>query len=107
MQEFLSQVNLYGDFLESKIRMWGQAVLDNASNVIIMGADAQNIKDIKALYDCTNAEEIVITSKTRGKAVLKVGRQKFIVYIEAPTEERELFEESPEEKRERQVKRKE
>ena len=79
--------------------MWGQAVLDNASNVIILGADAQNIKDIKDLYQCTDAEELVISSKTRGKAVLKIGRQKFIAYIEATPGLTELFEETPEEKR--------
>lgn len=99
------RVSLYGDFLEPKIRMWGQSVLDNATNVVIMGADAQNIKDIKDLYECTDAEELVISSKTRGKAVLKIGRQKFIAYIEAPPGERDLFEETAEEKRNKKIKR--
>lgn len=87
------------DFLNPEVRAYGQACIDNASNVVIMGADAQNIKDIKDIYQTTEAEDIVITSKTRGKGVVKVGRQKFIVYIEAPEEEVEFFEETIEEKR--------
>ena len=92
------------DFLDEKVRLYGQAILDNATNVIIMGADAQNIKDIKSLYDATDAEEIVITSKTRGKAVIRIGRQKYIAYIEAPPEEASLFEETIEEKKLKKLK---
>ena len=92
------------DYLAPRIREYGQACIDNATNVILMGADAQNVKDIKSVYRLTDAEELVLTSKTRGKAVIRIGRQKYIAYIEAPEDEIEFFEETLEEKRQKQLK---
>ena len=72
------------DFLDPKIKMYGQALLDLATFKIIMGTDGQNLEETKKLYNLTDAEEELILSKRRGSALMIIGAKRFNINFDIP-----------------------
>lgn len=72
------------DFLDPKVKMYGQALLDLATYKIIMGTDGKNLQETKELYNLTEAEEELIASKQRGKALMLIGSKRMSVNFEIP-----------------------
>lgn len=72
------------DFLDSKVKMYGQALLDLATYKIIMGTDGKNLQETKDLYNLTEAEEELIASKQRGKALMIIGSKRLKIDFEIP-----------------------
>ena len=61
------------DFLDPSIKMYGQAILDMACYKILMGADGQNLEEMKVLYKLTEAEEDLIYARQMGVSLFMEG----------------------------------
>jgi len=72
------------DFLDPKVKMYGQALLDLATYKIIMGTDGKNLQETKNLYNLTEAEEELIAEKQRGKALMLIGSKRLSINFEIP-----------------------
>ncbi|ODA42717.1 ATP-binding protein [Desulfosporosinus sp. BG] len=72
------------DFLDPKIKMYGQPLLEMACFKILMGTDGSNLKETKELYNLTDAEEELLASKQRGQALLMVGSKRLRANFEIP-----------------------
>ncbi|TAH61443.1 MAG: DUF87 domain-containing protein [Gottschalkiaceae bacterium] len=76
--------HIVGDFLDPKIKMYGQAILDLPAFKVLMGTDGKNLEETKELYSLTEAEEELLASKQRGRALLMVGSKRLKVNFEIP-----------------------
>lgn len=72
------------DFLDPEIKKYGQAILDMPAFKILMGTDGRNLLETKELYDLTEAEEELLTSKQRGRALFMIGSKRLKVNFEIP-----------------------
>lgn len=72
------------DFLDPKIKMYGQALLDIPCFKILMGCDGQNLQETKTLYNLTDAEEQLLAQKKRGNALVMIGSKRLHVNFEIP-----------------------
>lgn len=72
------------DFLAPEIKMYGQALLDIPCMKIIMGTDGKNLHETRELYNLTDAEEELLSSKKRGHALLMIGSKRMHVHFEIP-----------------------
>ena len=72
------------DFLDPKVRMYGEALLDLATYKIIMGTDGKNLQETKDLYNLTEAEEELVASKQRGKALMLIGSKRLSINFDIP-----------------------
>jgi hypothetical protein len=70
------------DFLDPKIKRYGQALLDQPCFKIMLGTDGANLKETKDLYNLTEAEVEVLESKIRGKGLFLIGSNRLNVNIE-------------------------
>ena len=72
------------DFLDPKIKMYGQALLDIPCFKILMGCDGKNLIETKELYNLTDAEEELLSRKKRGSALVMIGSKRLHVNFEIP-----------------------
>ena len=72
------------DFLDPKVRMYGEALLDLATYKIIMGTDGKNLQETKDLYNLTEAEEELVAAKKRGTALLLIGSKRLSINFDIP-----------------------
>lgn len=72
------------DFLDPKIKMYGQALLDIPCFKILMGCDGKNLMEIKELYNLTDAEEELLARKKRGQALVLIGSKRLHVNFQIP-----------------------
>lgn len=72
------------DFLDDSVKMYGQALLDNASYKIFFGTDGENLDDMKRVFKLTDAEEELLAKKRRKHALMIVGSQKMHVEFDIP-----------------------
>lgn len=80
------------DFLDPSVKQYGQAILDLACYKILMGADGQNLKEMKTLYNLTEAEEDLIYARQMGVALLMVGTNRLSVKFDIFPYEFDYFE---------------
>lgn len=79
------------DMLDPSIKMYGQALLDIPCIKLLFGADGQNLQEIKALYNLTDAEEELLASKMRKTALLMVGAKRLKCVVEVSDKKLEIF----------------
>lgn len=72
------------DFLNEKVRMYGQELLDNPTYKILMGIDGANLEKIIELYRLTDQEITLLEAKRRGHAVMLCGSRRMHVVFEIP-----------------------
>lgn len=72
------------DFLDPKIKMYGQALMDIPCFKILMGCDGMNLLETKELYNLTDAEEQLLAQKKRGNALVMIGSKRLHVNFEIP-----------------------
>ena len=80
------------DFLDPSIKMYGQAILDMACYKILMGADGQNLEEMKTLYKLTEAEEDLIYARQMGVALFMAGTSRLSVKFDIFPYEFKYFE---------------
>lgn len=79
------------DFLDEKVKMYGQALLDLPCYKILFGCDGQNLSETKELYNLTEAETELLESKRRGHALFMIGSKRLHVNFEIPDYKWEYF----------------
>lgn len=79
------------DTLFPEIRMYGQAILDNATYKLILGCDGKNLQDTVDCFRLTDQERNILLSRERGKGLAFVGRQHIHVDIDIPKYKIELM----------------
>lgn len=72
------------DFLDPKIKMYGQSLLDTPSYKFLFGTDGENLKETKVLYGLTEKEEELLASKKRGHALMLCGSKRMHVRFDIP-----------------------
>ncbi|MEA4805006.1 VirB4 family type IV secretion system protein [Acetobacterium wieringae] len=72
------------DFLDPKIKLYGQALLDQPCFKIMLGTDGQNLKETSNLYNLTEAETEVLSSKMRGRALVMIGHDRLNINFTIP-----------------------
>lgn len=72
------------DFLGESVKMYGQALLDNASYKIFFGSDGENLDDMKRIFKLTDAEEELLAKKRRKHALMIIGATRMHVEFEIP-----------------------
>jgi len=72
------------DFLDPKVKMYGQALLDIPAYKILMGCDGMNLIETKQLFNLTDAEEQLLAQKKRGHALVLIGSKRIHVNFQIP-----------------------
>lgn len=79
------------DLLHDSIRLYGQAILDNSAYKLLFGTDGKNLKETAELFQLTTAEQNVLLSGQRGKALCFLGGQRVQVDFDIPKYKLELM----------------
>ena len=79
------------DTLFPEIRIYGQAILDNATYKIAFGCDGRNLQDTADIFRLTEQEKNILLAQERGKALVFVGRQHIHVDFDIPDYKLELM----------------
>lgn len=79
------------DFLHPDIRLYGQAILDNATYKFLFSADGRNLQDTAEVFQLTTAEQNILLAGERGKALCLIGRQHVHVDFDLPDYKLELM----------------
>lgn len=72
------------DALDDRIKLYGQAILDNASYKLMFGTDGRNLQETAALFGLTEAEQSILLSGERGKALCFLGNHHVHVDFDIP-----------------------
>lgn len=72
------------DALDDRIKLYGQAILDNASYKLFFGTDGRNLQETAALFGLTEAEQSILLSGERGKALCFLGNHHVHVDFDIP-----------------------
>ena len=70
------------DILGEEVKRYGQAILDNSCYKFIMGCDGKNLEETKQLFNLTEREVQLLTSKNRSEGVLFAGNVRVGIKIE-------------------------
>ncbi len=79
------------DLLESPIKKYGQSIIDHASYKFIMGTYSKNLEEIKNLFNLTEREEYLLSSRNRGRGLLMAGNIRLEVDIKVENMYREIY----------------
>lgn len=82
------------DFLNEKIRLYGQSLLANSTNKIFFKMDGQDLRDVVRTFGLTKKEENLIYNAKRGECLLNVGTRKLFVTIKIPIQELEIIDDN-------------
>ena len=67
------------DFLDSSVKMYGQAILDMATYKILMGTDSQNLEETSELFKLSEAQMDFLYKKQRGLGLFIIGSNRIFV----------------------------
>lgn len=79
------------DALDDKIKLYGQAILDNATYKLLFGTDGRNLQETANVFGLTEAEQAILLSGERGKALCFLGNQHVHVDFVIPKYKLELM----------------
>lgn len=79
------------DFLDPSVKMHGQALLDTPCFKLMLGCDGENLRQIRELYNLTDAEEELLLAQQRGKGLFFVGSKRMTANFIIPDYEWEYI----------------
>ena len=79
------------DVLDPAVKRLGQAIIDNSCYKMIMGCDSKNLEETKEVLKLSDKEELLLTSKTRGKGILFAGNTRLELNVDIPDKFLEMF----------------
>lgn len=79
------------DFLNEKIRLYGQSLLANATNKLFFKCDGQDLKDVQELFNLTEKERKLIYNAKVGECLLQAGTRKIYAIINIDEEELKIL----------------
>jgi hypothetical protein len=72
------------DLLDERIRLEGQALIDNAAYKLLFAMDGKSLEDTAALFRLTEAERSRLLGSVRGEALCLLGRRHVLVNFDIP-----------------------
>lgn len=81
------------DFLNEKIKLYGQSLLANSTNKMFFKMDGQDLKDVVRTFGLTKKEENLVYNAKRGECLLNVGTRKIYTTIKIPQQELKFIDE--------------
>ena len=72
------------DFLDPKVKMYGQAILDISTYKLFFGLDGQNLKELSDLYSLTEEEQKILSAKIQREAICMIGSNRVHVKFDIP-----------------------
>ncbi len=72
------------DFLDPKVKMYGQPVLDLPSTKFVFGCDGEDLKAVSSLYNLTKAQEELVAAGNRGECLMKAGGRSLKLKVKLP-----------------------
>lgn len=67
------------DFLDSSVKMYGQAILDMATYKVLMGTDGKNLEETTELFKLSEYQSDFLYAKKRGYAIFIIGAYRILV----------------------------
>lgn len=72
------------DCLHDNIRLYGQALLDNATYKLLFATDGKNLKETADTFQLTEAEQSILLGAPRGRALCLIGHQHICAEFDIP-----------------------
>lgn len=79
------------DILDASVKRYGQAIIDTACYKFIMGTDGKNLRETQTLFNLSDKEVAVLSSKERGKGVFMCGNMRINLTVDVADEILEIF----------------
>lgn len=81
------------DFLNEKIKLYGQSLLANSTYKLFFKMDGQDLRDVVKVFSLSKKEEELIYNAKRGECLLSAGNRKIFVNVKVPHKELQIIDE--------------
>ena len=81
------------DFLNEKIKLYGQSLLANSTYKLFFKMDGQDLRDVVKIFSLSKKEEELIYNAKRGECLLSAGNRKIFVNVKVPHKELQIIDE--------------
>ena len=81
------------DWLNEKIRLYGQSLLANSTYKIFFKMDGQDLRDVVKTFGLTKKEENLIYNAKKGECLLTAGTRKIFATLKIPLQELQIIDE--------------
>lgn len=81
------------DWLNEKIRLYGQSSLANSTYKMFFKMDGQDLRDVVKTFSLTKKEEELIYNAKKGECLLIAGTRKIFVTLKIPIQELQIIDE--------------
>lgn len=82
------------DFLNEKIKLYGQTLLANSTYKMFFKMDGQDLRDVVKTFSLSKKEEQLIFDAQRGECLLTAGTRKIFLTLKIPIEELKMIDEN-------------
>lgn len=82
------------DFLNDKIKLYGQSLLANSTYKLFFKTDGQDLRDIIKTFNLTNKEESLIYNAKKGECLLTAGTRKIFATLKIPIQELKIIDDN-------------
>lgn len=79
------------DFLNEKIKLYGQSLLANSTYKMFFKIDGQDLRDVVKTFDLTKKEENLIYNAKRGECLLSAGTRRIFATLKIPIQELQII----------------
>ena len=79
------------DFLNEKIKLYGQSLLANSTYKMFFKMDGQDLRDVVKTFDLTKKEENLIYNAKRGECLLSTGTRRIFATLKIPIQELQII----------------
>ena len=81
------------DFLNEKIKLYGQSLLANSTYKLFFKMDGQDLRDVVKVFNLSKKEEELIYNAKRGECLLSAGNRKIFVNVKVSHKELQVIDE--------------
>lgn len=81
------------DWLNEKIRLYGQSLLANSTYKMFFKMDGQDLRDVVQTFGLTKKEENLIYNAKKGECLLTAGTRKIFATLKIPLQELQIIDE--------------
>ena len=81
------------DFLNEKIKLYGQSLLANSTYKLFFKMDGQDLRDVVKVFSLSKKEEELIYNAKRGECLLSAGNRKIFVNVKVTHKELQIIDE--------------
>ena len=82
------------DFLNEKIKLYGQSLLANSTYKLFFKMDGQDLRDVVKTFGLSEKEESLIYNAKKGECLLSAGTRKIFAILKVPQQELDIIDEN-------------